>query len=192
MKCRRFESFTFRVGEVVLPPIGRLPLTATRWMVTLHGCDHPHMALVQPVALRSPKPSMLVRVQHAVLLLLQVVREGFGAVSWRFQFSADPPSRGNGLLSLCGGSSRFGGETGKREALKKLCHIDVRVRFPPEARTMNGSSFTVAIPHRFRPIALIAQWIERLSPEQKVAGSTPALGSRVFSTRKEGTQNDHV
>ena len=37
------------------------------------GCDHPHMALVQPVALRSPKPSMLVRVQHAVLLLLQVV-----------------------------------------------------------------------------------------------------------------------
>lgn len=27
MKCRRFESFTFRVGEVVLPPEGKcIPL----------------------------------------------------------------------------------------------------------------------------------------------------------------------
>lgn len=27
----------------------------------------------------------------------------FGAVSWRFQFSADPPSRGNGLPGRRGG-----------------------------------------------------------------------------------------
>ena len=35
------------------------------------------------------------------------------------------------------------------------------------------------------PIALIAQWIERLSPEQKVAGSTPAQGSRVFQPKQK-------
>ena len=69
-----------------------LPLTATRWMVTLHGCDHPHMALVQPVALRSPKPLMLVRVQHAVLSLPTCCGKGLRSRLVAALVLADPPS----------------------------------------------------------------------------------------------------
>lgn len=48
-----------------------------------------------------------------------VVGKVFGAVLWLLQFQLTRLVCGNGLLSRCGGSSRFGGETGKREALKK-------------------------------------------------------------------------
>ena len=50
------------------------------------------MALVQPVALRSPKPSMLVRVQHAVLSLPTGCGKGLRSRLVAALVSADPPS----------------------------------------------------------------------------------------------------
>ena len=72
------------------------------WMVMLHGCDHPaHMALVQLVAWRSPKPSMLVRAQHAVLTSLTGCGRGLRSRLVTAPVSADPPSlRGQSPESL--------------------------------------------------------------------------------------------
>lgn len=50
------------------------------------------MALVQPVAWRSPKPSMLVRVQHAVLSLPTGCGKGLRSRLVAALVSADPPS----------------------------------------------------------------------------------------------------
>lgn len=50
------------------------------------------MALVQLVALRSPKPSMLVRVQHAVLSLPTGCGKGLRSRLVAALVSADPPS----------------------------------------------------------------------------------------------------
>ena len=50
------------------------------------------MALVQPVAWRSPKPSMLVRVQHAVLSLPTCCGKGLRSRLVAALVLADPPS----------------------------------------------------------------------------------------------------
>ena len=50
------------------------------------------MALVQPVAWRSPKPSMLVRVQHAVLSLPTGCGKGLRSRLVAALVLADPPS----------------------------------------------------------------------------------------------------
>ena len=105
------------------------------------------MALVQPVALRSPKPSMLVRVQHAVLSLPTGCGKGL-----RSRLVAARLVCGNSLLSRCGGSCILDAwQSGLLHHLAKVATGNGSgVRLPQHPRAVAGGKkpfFAIGFPY---------------------------------------------